>query len=437
MMNQNFVAAVENGQPMPPRLLSIVAICLGTSVAVIVLLMIMFPCSSLGDRIGLKRMYQIGQMLFIIASVMCFFAYNLPLILIARGVQGLGAAASLSVMIALIRNVYPSHMIGKGIAVNAVVVSISATAAPALGGVIAAYTSWAWLFVVAVPFALVSLALGVKNLPDVPRVTDPFRIRVAFLNVASFGLIFGGTEIFVQGNLKLVAAIVVIAGIICLIGLVKRELPHHEPIFPVDLLRRRTIGLSALAASIGAASSTVVVLWLPFMLAQQYGFSLKEVGVILMSSPFASMLVGPFSGALSDRTDAGVLGVVGMGVVTIAAVLLLNVPANPHILDFIWRMVLYSVGSSLFWIPNARLIVHSTPIHRTAAAGSVIQIMRLTGQTLGASLISLMFSLGITSDLSPFYIVLTFSSVTLALSVYISIISKPSKLAPLTTMHLK
>ncbi|PMX81909.1 MFS transporter, partial [Pseudomonas sp. GW460-C3] len=77
--------------------------------------MLLLPFAGLGERIGLKRMYQIGQMVFTVATLLCFFAKSLPFLLIVRAAQAMGAAAALSVSSALIRSTYPAKQLGSGL----------------------------------------------------------------------------------------------------------------------------------------------------------------------------------------------------------------------------------------------------------------------------------------------------------------------------------
>ncbi|HWU95037.1 MAG TPA: MFS transporter, partial [Sphingomonas sp.] len=149
---------MTDGLPQPRRTLAIAAVSFGSALVVIdgaiatvalptiahdlhidgsaavsvvtiyqlVLVMLLLPLAGLGERIGLKRMYQAGQMVFTVATVLCFFAKSLPFLLIVRAAQAAGAAAALSVSSALIRQVYPAKHLGRGLGINSVVVSSSA-----------------------------------------------------------------------------------------------------------------------------------------------------------------------------------------------------------------------------------------------------------------------------------------------------------------------
>lgn len=106
------------------------------SVTQLVLVMALLPMSALGGRIGLRKLYQLGLCLFLASALLCFYAPNFPLLLAARALQALGAAAALSVATALLRSIYPTSRLGRGIGINTVIVASSGGIAPILGGYI-------------------------------------------------------------------------------------------------------------------------------------------------------------------------------------------------------------------------------------------------------------------------------------------------------------
>jgi DHA2 family multidrug resistance protein-like MFS transporter len=416
-----------DGLPTPRRYLAILAICTGTALAVIdgsvvtvalptlahdlgvhsstavlvvtvyqlVLVMTLLPFSALGSRIGLRRLYQYGQLAFLVATVLCFFARNLPFLLLVRAIQALGAAASLSVSSALIRSTYPARQLGRGLGIGNVVVSSSIALAPTLGGLVLSVATWPWIFAAASPLALLSLLLGRKALPEpLPR-DDPYDVRAAVLCALTFGLIISGLESAVHGAPPLIAATLIVVGALIAVMFVRRELQSRIPILPVDLLMRPVVGLSALGGLLVFIASMTFMLSLPFRLQQQYGFAPGEVGAMITPWPLAIVLVGPAAGMLSDRFPAGILGGIGMAIATAGLVSLAFLPAHLSHVDLVWRMALTGAGFGLFVAPNARLIIHSAPHERAASAGGLISTTRLTGQTLGATVLAALLSVGV------------------------------------------
>ncbi len=423
---------VTEGLPMPRRLRAIAAISFGTALVVIdgaiatvalptiardlhvdssaavavvtvyqlVLVMMLLPFSGLGDRIGLKRLYQGGQIVFTIATILCFFAQSLPFLLIVRAAQAVGAAAALSVSSALIRQVYPPQHLGRGLGLNSVVVSSAAALAPTLGGLVLGLGPWPWVFASAVPFAVLSLALG-RALPDTPRSSAPFDILGALLCAAMFGLVIGGLESGVHGDSPVVSAAIVVAGAFIGLIFVRRERHEPKPILPVDLLGRPVLALSTIGAFTAFIATMTLLLSLPFRLQHSYGFAPSEVGAVIAPWPLTTMFVAPIAGSLSDRYPAGALGGIGMAIAVTGLVLLAFLPVHPSWIDIAWRMSLTGAGFGMFLSPNARLIIGSAPIDRAAAAGGLISTTRMVGQTVGATLVAALLALGIGSGSVP------------------------------------
>jgi DHA2 family multidrug resistance protein-like MFS transporter len=144
-----------------------------------------------------------------------------------------------------------------------------------------------------------------------------------------------------------------------------------------------------------------LILSMPFRLQQQFGFSPSEVGAIITPWPLAIMIFAPIAGILSDRFPAAILGCIGMSVSTAGLLSLAFLPAHVTHVDVMWRMAVSGLGFGLYLVPNARLIVHSAPPARVASAGGLISTIRLTGQTLGATLLAALLSLGLGSSRVP------------------------------------
>ncbi|MEG3173188.1 MFS transporter [Sphingomonas sp. ZB1N12] len=424
--------STADGLPKPRRFIAIAAISAGTALTIIdggiatvalptiardldvgssavvtvvtvyqlILAMALLPFSGLGDRIGLKRMYQYGQLLFTVATLLCFFAKSLPFLLVVRAAQALGAAAALSVSSALIRSIYPAKQLGRGLGINSVVVSSSAALAPTIGGLVLAIAPWPWVFASAVPFAIASLVLG-RALPEPQRRDEPFDVLGAVMCAAMIGLVIGGAESAVHGDSPIVSAAIVLTGAVIGWFFVKREQGETKPILPIDLLARPVLALSAIGAYTAFIAQMTLLLSTPFRLTHAYGFSAAEVGAAIAPWPLANMFVAPLSGWLSDRYPAGLLGGIGMGVSICALLLIAYMPADPSYFDIAWRMAMCGSGFGMFMAPNARLIIGSAPRERAAAAGGLVSTVRLVGQTTGATLVAALLAMGVGAGMTP------------------------------------
>jgi DHA2 family multidrug resistance protein-like MFS transporter len=423
---------MSDGLPIPRRYGAIGALCCGTALIIIdggianvalpsiardlhvdsssvvsivtiyqlMLVMLLLPFAGLGERIGLKRMYQIGQLIFTVATLLCFFANSLTFLLVVRAAQAIGAAGALSVSSALIRSTYPVKQLGRGLGINSVIVSSSAAAAPTIGGLVLAVAPWPWVFACAVPFAVMSLILG-RSLPNPPARDRNFDLLGAIMCAAMFGLVIGGAESAVHGNSPVVSAAIVLAGSLIGYYFVRRERGEASPILPIDLLSRPVLALSAMGAFTAFIASMTLLLSTPFRLTQEFGFSTAMVGACIAPWPLTNMIIAPLSGWLSDRIPAGLLGGIGMAISIVALLLLAFLPANPSYLDVAWRMALCGSGFGTFMPPNARLIIGSAPRNRAAAAGGMVSTVRLVGQTTGATLVAMLLALGVGAGRVP------------------------------------
>lgn len=366
----------------------------------LILVMMLLPFAGLGDRIGLKRMYQYGQLTFTVATLLCFFAKSLPFLLIVRAAQAIGAAAALSVSSALIRSTYPTKHLGRGLGINSVFVSSSAAAAPAIGGLVLGIAPWPWVFASAVPFAIASLFLG-RSLPDPKPREEPFDLLGAVMCAAMFGLVIGGLESGVHGDSPVISGAIVVVGVMVGVYFVRRECHEPKPILPVDLLAQPVLALSTVGAYTAFIASMTLLLSTPFRLEHAYGFSPAEVGAVIVPWPLTNMIVAPLAGWLSDRVPAGLLGGIGMTISIAALLLIAYLPPDPNWFDIAWRMALCGSGFGTFLPPNARLIIGSAPMHRATAAGGLVSTVRLVGQTTGATLVAALLALNLGAGTVP------------------------------------
>ena len=366
----------------------------------LMLVMLMLPFAGLGERIGLKRTYQLGQATFTVATLLCFFAKSLPFLLAVRAGQAVGAAAALGVASALIRQTYPTKQLGRGLGFNSVIVASSAAAAPTLGGLILGIAPWPWVFASAIPFALASLLLG-RTIPDPAPRDRHFDVVGAIQCAAMFGLVIGGVESAVHGDSPVVSGAIILSGVLIGVYYVRRERGTPNPILPIDLLSRPVIALSVVGAYSAFIASMTLLLSTPFRLTHEYGFSPAQVGAAIAPWPLTNMIVAPLAGWLSDRIPAGILGGIGMAISIAGLTLLALLPPDPGYWDIAWRMALCGSGFGTFLPPNARLIIGSAPRERSAAAGGLVSTIRLAGQTSGATVVALLLQLGVGAGRTP------------------------------------
>jgi DHA2 family multidrug resistance protein-like MFS transporter len=363
-------------------------------------LVMLLPLAALGDRLGYRRVYLVGMLLFVLSSVAAMLATSLPALAAARALQGLGAAGIMSVNTALVRLIYPSARLGRGMAINSVVVATSTMAGPAVAAAILSVASWPWLFALNLPLGLLTLWMGRRALPTNPPRTEAapqFSLLDVLLNVLMFTLVFIGAEqLGVRGDAARSASplgwILLAAGVAVGAVYLRRQWHLAAPLFPLDLLRIPVFALS-MGSSLGAfCAQMLAFLSMPFLLLEVQGRTHMEAGLLLTAWPLATVVVAPIAGRLIGRYPAGWLGGIGMAVFATGLLSLGWLPAQPSNLDMAWRLALCGAGFALFQSPNNHTIVTSAPLHRSGAASGMLGTARLTGQTLGAVLLAAIYA---------------------------------------------
>jgi DHA2 family multidrug resistance protein-like MFS transporter len=353
----------------------------------------LLPLASLGEIIGFRRIYLAGLALFTLASLACALSASLPALTAARALQGLGAAGVMSMNGGLVRFIWPQRMLGRGIGVNALVVSLAAAVGPTLAAGILSLGPWPWLFAVNIPLGLAALALASRVLPANPLSGQRFDTLGATLNALTFGLLITGVDVVTRTADKIAGALELVGGMLFGTLLVRREWRRPWPLVPFDLLRDRIFALSIATSIASFAAQTLAFVSLPFHLEGGLHRSQVATGLLLTPWPVALAIMAPLAGRLSDKVSAALLCAAGLATMAVGLIALALLTPGAADVDIGWRMAGCGVGFGLFQAPNNRMMLTAAPRARAGAAGGMLGTARLTGQTLGAVLTAILFDL--------------------------------------------
>ena len=353
----------------------------------------LLPLAALGEIIGYRRIYAWGLVLFTAASLLCAVAWSLPTLVMARFLQGLGGAGIMSVNTALIRFIYPTRSLGRGVGLNTLIVAIAFTVGPSVASGILAIAPWPWLFAVNVPLGVAAVILALPSLPHTALSSHAFDLRSAVLNAAAFGLLILAIGEGAHRAQASVVGLELAAAILCGLFLLRRELSHPAPMLPVDLFRHPMFTLSAITAVCSFAAQGLAFVSLPFFFHHDLGRSQVEIGLLMTPWPVAVAIMAPIAGRLSDRYPVGILGGVGLALLCAGLLTMTFMPAAPSVWEISWRMLLCGMGFGFFQSPNLKALMTSAPPHRSGGASGIVATARLLGQSVGAALVALCFNL--------------------------------------------
>ncbi|MFL6674110.1 MAG: MFS transporter [Massilia sp.] len=348
----------------------------------------LLPVAALGEILGYRRVYIFGMVLFTVASLACALAWSLPSLIVARLFQGFGASAIMGVNTALLRAIYPARLLGRGFGTNALVVAVGFAVGPSAASLILAASSWQWLFGINVLPGVAAFFLARRVLPVTPKATHKVDALACAYNAAAFGLLIlaFGDAAHRAGLAKLLPE--ALGALVFFALLLRRQGGHPAPLLPVDLFRRPLFALSALTAVCTFAAQALAFVSLPFYFETTLGRSPIETGFLMTPWAVLVAVMAPIAGRLSDRYAPGLLGGIGLAILSCGLVTLLRLPAAPDALAIGWRMALCGIGFGFFQAPNITAIMGSAPPERSGGASGIVATARLTGQATGAALVA-------------------------------------------------
>jgi len=351
--------------------------------------MCLLPLSSLGDALGYRRVYRAGLVVFTLGSLGCALSTSLLPLVLCRLVQGVGAAALMSIAPALNRTIFPARMLGVAVGISALTVASASAAGPTLGGAILAVAPWPWLFAVNVPLGIAASAVAGRLLPAHPGRGGGIDAASALSSGPALALLVVGLDGFARHVAPAAIAAMLGASAALAVYFVLRQRALPVPMLPLDLfgVRRFSFAVGTSLCSFGAQGIAVVAF--PFLLQGAAGYSAFASGLLFTAWPLAIAVVAPLAGKLSDHVPAPRVSSAGLAVLALGLAFVAALPAHPSPFDVVWRALVCGVGFGLFQAPNNREILGSAPRARSASAGGVLATARLTGQSLGAAAVAI------------------------------------------------
>lgn len=345
--------------------------------------------AAIGDIHGYRRVYMAGLMVFTLASCACAASGNMGDLIAWRLIQGLGASAIMSVNGALVRFTFPARHLGQAFGINAMVIAISATAAPAIAGVILALVSWRWLFGINLFFGVLALVIGWRSLPETRGKMARLDSASALMTAGAIAGLFGASAIGLERqDSVLIGAGLAAFGLLAALAY-RRASRQDRPLLPVDLMGMPVLRRAYLASICNFAAQTLLLVGMPFYLRYGFGYSPLRTGLTVAAIPLGLALAAPLAGRWADRSPRSEPGKIGLPVAASGLLGLAVVPA-----DTVEAMALAGlicgIGFGLFQAPNNRIMTATAPPARSGAAAGMLGLSRLCGQMTGVVIAGLL-----------------------------------------------
>ncbi|MEJ5915148.1 MFS transporter [Pseudokineococcus sp. 1T1Z-3] len=358
----------------------------------------LLTAGSVGDRVGRKRIFVIGIVVFALASLGCGLAGSPGVLTAFRAVQGVGGAIMFATSLALLASSYSGRDRGVAFGVFGAVTGASVAVGPLVGGLLVTTLSWRWIFFVNLPVAAVAVVISLARLResrnpqargiDVPGLLT-FSLGLALL---VFGLIRGNEQGWDAAStwLQLGGALVLLVAFVVL------QSRREDPMLDLALFRRPAFVGAQVAAFTVSAALFSLFLYLTLYLQNVLGFSALQTGVRLLAVSGMAFLVAPVAGRLTDRVPFRVLIPSGLALLAVGLLLMRGLDADSAWTALLPGFVAAGAGIGLVNAPLGALAVGVVDRRRSGMASGINNTFRQVGIATGTAAFGALFAAHIT-----------------------------------------
>jgi EmrB/QacA subfamily drug resistance transporter len=362
--------------------------------------------SRLGDMLGPRRLFVVGLAVFALSSALCGAAQTPGLLIGARVLQGVGAAAIAPQAMVIIRSLFHGRQMGAAFGVFSSMIGLAAVSGPVIGGLLTTYLSWRWVFYVNLPIAAVGIALSYVFVPEIRTHAKHsldlvgVLLSAAGLTSVCFGVIEGQRYSWGTVRYGITIPEIIVAGLVLLAGFAAWELRQREPLIPLGLLRSRNFAI-VVALSLGVQFALQSMLLINSINMQSaLGFSAIHAGLTGLPTTLAMTSLAPFAGRITDRIGGKRVLAIGLalfaaGIAGVAAVASVHATS----LSFAPALLVAGLGMGAIFAPLSTMAMQAAPQHQAGAASGVVNTSRQLGGTLGGAVAGAVLASGLASAL--------------------------------------
>ncbi len=344
---------------------------------------------ALADRFGRRRTLIIGNIWFLVASLACGLAWNSPLFLAARAVQGGGAAFLVTGTFALIATAFPAPGArARAFGIVGVVSGVAMALGPSLGGIIGSGLGWRWIFLANLPFCVL-IALAVPRFVSEMRdgTEKPLDWPGVVILTLALGLVIESILEARHSLIHMAIGLAAGAGLVALFAARQRRQPRPM-LDPAVFASRPMTGVAALLLAVSVGYWAVLV-YLPLFLGTGFGWTAKAAGLGLLAATLPMLVIPPFGGRLASRLGwrrlfASALTLIAIGGCALAVAAL----TEPRVLALTWTfggMMLIGTGAALSHPQLSGAVMALAPPEASGMASAVTVIARQTGFAMGVA----------------------------------------------------
>jgi EmrB/QacA subfamily drug resistance transporter len=350
--------------------------------------------AALGDRFGRRRMFAIGMALFSVGSAAAALAPTTATLVAARVVQGAGGAIFAPVSLTLLSAATPADRRGAVFGAWGGIGGVGAAVGPLLGGGLAGWVGWQWIFWLNVPLGLVLALLARLYLGESHGPHGRLDLAgVALSGAGLFGVVWAVIRAGSDGWARPDVLAALGVGVLVLVLFVAWELRAPAPLLPMRFFCSRAFAVANLAALLMYAALFGALFLVTQLLQTGLGASPLEAGLRMLPMVAMPMLLAPAGGALSDRWGTRRLMVLGVSVVS-AGLAWLAAVTSPDVayVVLVPAMIMMGGGSALFFAPVAAAVLGAVRPNEQGQASGIATVVREIAVVLGVAVLASVFA---------------------------------------------
>ncbi|MGH2993504.1 MAG: MFS transporter, partial [Solirubrobacterales bacterium] len=347
---------------------------------------LVLTAGSLADRLGRRRVFAAGLVIFSVASLLCGLASDPTFLNLSRALQGVGGAVMFAVSLALIAQEFPAGRArGTAMGVYGATIGVAVAIGPLVGGALTDSLGWESVFFINVPIGIAAVAATFLRLRES---RDPNATRVDWAGVATFsGALLLLVLALVRGNDEgwgstLIVSLFAGAGAL-MAAFVAIERRVKEPMLPLALFKQRSFTGVQIAAFAVSGSMFALFLYLTLYLQNYLGHSPLEAGLRYLPITLASFIVAPIAGALLSRVPARVMMSVGLAAAGVGLLLMSGIDAGDEWTTLLGGFLVAGGGIGLLNPVIADVAVSVVPKEQSGMASGINDTFRQVGIAVG------------------------------------------------------
>jgi EmrB/QacA subfamily drug resistance transporter len=342
----------------------------------------------LADAYGRRLIFVIGIVIFTLASLWCGLSDTSEMLIVARIVQGAGAALMNPATLSIISATFPPKQRGAAIGIWAGVSALALAIGPLVGGLLTEHLSWHWIFFINVPVGMLAigatLLLVTESKDETHESLDLPGLGTSALGL--FALTYGLIEANSYGwtSARIVGSFAV--AVISLVSFVLIERRRRFPMLDLTLFRSGTYTGANVSMLLVALSMFGVFFFVSLYMQNVLGYSAVQAGAAFLPMTVLIILIAPIAGKASDRFGSRWLMTIGMVLLGVQLLYFSQLSTTSDFWNLLPGFILGGFGMAMAMTPTAAAATRAVPVQKSGVGSAVLNAMRQVGGSVGIAL---------------------------------------------------